>query len=233
MLKFMQITSQVDEERDLPLFTFAQDVTTLLEADSHSEPVPTEIELKLLHSRYIEMLKRYYWDRFASRCQDTPGEDLHEIKREVLAEFSIAANKSTPEVKRHVWKIDDFLGELESDINAFVQGVSERLNESGAREDDGTLSASFAGGDGHHGQSYKISKRIGKFIVRSRFVRWIPRKWQRRLRWVFLKAGLLAFNMAQFEWGRRQSVRSAEKRLAEVPELSKLTWTLAESPEPS
>lgn len=219
MLKFSQISSQVDEERDLPLFTFAQDVTTLLEADSHSEPGPTEIELKLLHSRYIEVLKRYYWDRFVSRCQDSPGEDLHEIKREILAEFSIAATKSTPEVMVHVWKIDYFLGELESDINAFVQGVSERLNESGTREDDGTLSASFAGDDPNDCRPHKISEMIGRFIVRSRFVRWIPRKWQRRLRWVVLKAGLLAFNMAQFEWGRRQSVRSAERRLAEVPEF--------------
>jgi hypothetical protein len=201
---FSSLSETVELRREVPLFSFAKDLQAVLE-DERSDPSgntikiggrPDETDAKILYGRYIESLKLYYWDRFMYQCQMDPGCNLEEAKQDSMSEFNVAASRSTPASYTETWTHADFSDELESDIDAFIERARDLGEQSGLAAAD--------------------------LPPLSRWDRLLPMlqpKWRRRVNWFSTKAALLALNMVQFEWARRQAVRNTEKRLAEVPEF--------------
>jgi hypothetical protein len=223
--RFSTISQNIEERTSFPLFSFKEDVSKLIEdlkegnysrvvSSGDEEVIPDETDLKILYIRYIESLKQYYWERFVQQGQEA-GCNLQQAKRNALSEFSVAASKSTPTERVGAWNYMDYMEELETDIDSVLTTVAEAADDQG-------ISLADLGDEKQPQGSIKCGKRAisraaGRFA--GRYLAWIEPKRRRRLKWVGSKAALLALNMAQFEWGRRQSVRRAEKRLAEVPEF--------------
>ena len=206
---FSELTRKVNIGTDVPIFTFQRDMELALQHLDDGNGNIDEIDAKILYGRYIELLKRYYYERFLLGMRD-PGCDVQEIKQHSLSEFNVAAAKSTPASRTDSWAYGDYLCELETDIDSCIDSLAEEvagpLDVEGREVVNGRMGFFAENND-------PCRRRLDRYMF------WIQPKWRRRLRWVGSKVALLALNMAQFEWARRQSVRNAEKRLAEVPEF--------------
>ena len=68
-----------------------------------------------------------------------------------------------------------------------------------------------------HARMDRLSAKVLR--IKRKMLSPFPPKWRRRAGWIINKGVLFALNMGQFEYQRRQRIKSAENRLRDIPEF--------------
>ena len=174
---------------DAPILHFGESLELMLRNISSNME---ESEIQEVYYEYLYKVHNRYIEKFTILIEESSNyEHLREI---TIRDCKIAMDDATPVSKKSVWNYAGILRELEIDIDTSIRDRIEVIQAQ--------------------------AKSLVPNIVERGFKFgpvYISPKMTKRFRWFAAQALVMLVNFCQSEFSRRNAIRSANRRLAEVP----------------